>query len=639
VETSPPSTPSESRDAPSSGDADTLGRFVLGPKLRTHLCGDTFRAQDSKSGSTVALTMVHPDLDSAEAAARLEEAVGHAAALGHKSIALVYACGREGNRLFVVSEDTPGDSLRSLIERKRDGQKFYTMTGACNVALHVLAALEHAHAHLAHGALTPSSILVTPEGRVKLMDFGLGTLGPLCGGRRDTEREAAYLAPESRGDTLPAPGTDLYSVGVLIHELLTGEIPTNGMPAVALPAEIGGIVKRCLSNNPGERYADARALKDAILSLVGAAPRATGSTGPQPSTPPKPPPTPTGGMAAVPRPPRAPTPVVGVPRVPTPVLGVPRVPTPVLGVPRLPTPVLGVPLLPKGPPTGRSASFAVARAGGPVDETAEKWLVHKDRLDFGPFSLAQVKQQIREGKLSSETVIVDQSTGVKRSIGEHPLLSATLEEASAESERRRRDDADRAHKAAERRTRLLIAAVVSGVVLVLVGAGVAVVQRRKPTVQEKIVYREKEQNLEGLLKGIDIAWKVPEPPKKRGHRGPRAAGEPGEVYDEFDAPTELGDASQGGGDEQLTTDQIQKVMRQNFGTLTPCVLDEKRRDASLHEVQIEFLVKGTGKVSAVRTNGQRGGPLADCMLAKMKMIGFPPFNGPQTRAGFSMSLR
>jgi hypothetical protein len=80
-------------------------------------------------------------------------------------------------------------------------------------------------------------------------------------------------------------------------------------------------------------------------------------------------------------------------------------------------------------------------------------------------------------------------------------------------------------------------------------------------------------------------------------------------------------------------------MAQNFGTLTPCVLEEKRRDTSLKEVQIEFLVKGSGAVSAVRTNGQRTGPLYDCMLAKMKQIKFPSFNGPQTRAGFSMSLR
>jgi hypothetical protein len=102
---------------------------------------------------------------------------------------------------------------------------------------------------------------------------------------------------------------------------------------------------------------------------------------------------------------------------------------------------------------------------------------------------------------------------------------------------------------------------------------------------------------------------------------------------------ELGDASQGGGDETLSPDQIQKVMRQNFGSLTPCVLEEKRRDAALKEVQIEFLVKGTGKVAAVRTNGQRSGPLADCMVGKMKAIQFPTFNGSQTRAGFSMSLR
>ena len=625
---------SETPTSPAAGSG-SLGRFALGPCIRTHALGDTYRAQDKESGSTVALTVLHGDVDQ-DAAGRLHDGVRRATSLGHKSIALIYSSGSADGKLFVVSEDVAGDTLRGLLDRKRETQRFYSSTGACNIALHVLAALEHAHGSLAHGALCPSTIVITPDGRVKLTEFGLGALGSSERARSAPSRDSAYLAPETDPTAAPGPSADLFAVGALLQELLTGDPPSiSNAQSAALPKDIFAIVSKCLNPDPQDRPADARALKEELLALVSTAPKGSAATGPTPP-PSLPPPTPSGGMPVAPRPPRLPTPVVGVPRVPTPVLGVPRASS---TMPRPLTPVAGIPLLPKGPPTGRSASFAVAAAGGPVDETVEKWLVHKDRLDFGPFSLSSVKQQILEGKFSAETIIVDQSTGHRKAIGDHPVLAPVLREAAAEVEKRRREAADHAHKVAERRTRVLVAAVVSGVVLVLVAAVLAVVQRRKPTVLEKVVYREKEQNLEGLLKGIDIAWKTQEPAKKRARKAPGAPGAPGEAPDEFDAPMELGDASQGGGDEQLSPDQIQKVMRQNFGRLTPCVLEEKRRDASLSEVQIEFLVKGSGKVAAVRTNGQKAGPLADCMLAKMKAIDFPAFNGPQTRAGFSMSLR
>ena len=646
METAPPEDSGSPPAPASSADASEVaeppkafGHLTLGPRLRASLLGETFHAQDTRTGAAVAVTLVREDLSASEPAAdRLHSAVKLAASLQHKSIASVLYSGREQNRLFVVSEEVAGETLRDLLERKRESQRFYSLTGACNITLHVLAALDHAHGHLAHGALCPSAVLITPDGRVKLLDFGLGALSTLFRKAPDAAalaaRDAAYLAPQTAA-AAPDSSADFFAVGVLLHELLSGALP-SGSNLAALPKELDGIVRRCLHSDPEQRYSQARGLKDDLMAVLNAASKAASATGPVPSAPAKPPPTPSAGMQAA-RPPRMPTPVVGVPRIPTPIVGVPRVPTP----PRPLTPIAGVPLLPKGPPTGRSQRFAVVE-GGPVDETAEKWLIHKDRLDFGPFSLASVKLQIREGKFSAESIIVDQSTGQRMTIAAHPLLAATIEEAAAGRERLRREAADRAHRSAERRVRALIALVVGGVILAMGVVVLVIVKRRAPVIQEKIVYREKEQNLEGLLKGIDIAWKSPEPPKKRSRRGsagPGAPGAPGDAYDEFDAPMELGDASQGGGDEQLSPQVIQKVMTQNFGTLTSCVLEEKRRDASLKEVQIEFLVKGTGKVAAVRTNGQRSGPLADCMTAKMKGIGFPSFNGPQTRAGFSMSLR
>ena len=91
--------------------------------------------------------------------------------------------------------------------------------------------------------------------------------------------------------------------------------------------------------------------------------------------------------------------------------------------------------------------FAVEQAGGPVDETVERWLIHKDRLDFGPFSLAAVKEKIRKGEFGAESVIVDQSTGARLTIGAHPLLAEVLKEVHHVQEQRRREAAEAERRA------------------------------------------------------------------------------------------------------------------------------------------------------------------------------------------------
>ena len=90
-----------------------------------------------------------------------------------------------------------------------------------------------------------------------------------------------------------------------------------------------------------------------------------------------------------------------------------------------------------------------------------------------------------------------------------------------------------------------------------------------------------------------------------------------------------------------TLDQavVQRVMTQNFKVLVGCIAEERRRNSSLHNVDMDFIIKGTGQVSAVKVNGQTSSPLSSCMYGKMQSVAFPKFNGNKTHASFSLALK
>src|SRR5205814_1520672 len=96
--------------------------------------------------------------------------------------------------------------------------------------------------------------------------------------------------------------------------------------------------------------------------------------------------------------------------------------------------------------------------------------------------------------------------------------------------------------------------------------------------------------------------------------------------------------SQGGGEEILDEGRIQSVMGANYRKLVPCLMEERRRNPGLSDIDLEFAVLGSGRVSAVRVNGQRNGALPSCVLGRMQSFSFPKYNGSKTIASWSMSM-
>jgi hypothetical protein len=280
-------------------------------------------------------------------------------------------------------------------------------------------------------------------------------------------------------------------------------------------------------------------------------------------------------------------------------------------------------------------SFNVDAALSAVDDQTERWLIQKDKLDFGPFNMREVRSQIEAGKILGEHVIVDTENGERRKVKDHPQLRAIVLDAEA----RLSLEAKEKEEAQERsRHRSRITVLLAGIFVAVIGGGGGIFwyyQHHQKVVVQKELVRDDSYD---FMKGVEISMKVDPPAPKKPHPG-GAAHKNKNGKNEFSDVTNLGDASGDGGDETLDQAVVQRVMTQNFRVLVGCISEERRRNPGLHSVDMDFIIKGTGAVSAVKVNGQTGSVLAGCMYGKMQSVTFPKFNGSKTHASFSLALK
>jgi hypothetical protein len=276
----------------------------------------------------------------------------------------------------------------------------------------------------------------------------------------------------------------------------------------------------------------------------------------------------------------------------------------------------------------------VAQAAGMTDSD-ERWLIQKDRLDYGPFSLAQLMVQIERGAFGAEHLIVDIDSGERQKVKDHPTLGAFALDAERRLEVVRRARAEEVHVTVERkksRATLLIL----GTAVLAVGVLLTVyLTQRHAALDDALASRIGEEDVDQFLKNVKLNFPVVK--KAAAPHRPGAGG--GGNKDDFNNATSLGDVTQGGGDEVLSDARVQQVMMGNYRKLIPCVMQERHRNAGLTDIEVEFVVLGSGKVSAVRVNGQRNGTFPACVLGRMQTFGFPSYNGKKTIASWSLSMR
>jgi serine/threonine-protein kinase len=265
-------------------DPETIidGRYRVIARIGSGGMADVYLAQDQLLGREVAVKLLHHHFaEDQEFVERFKREASSAAALSHPNIVGIFDRGEWNGTYYIAMEYVAGRSLKTIV---REGGPLEP-AAAIDIVIQILRAARFAHRRgVIHRDLKPHNVIVDDEGRARVTDFGIARAGAsdmtLTGSIMGT---AQYLSPE-QAQGHPVSGTsDLYSVGVILYELLTGVVPFEGETAVAIafkqvsaaprtPSELNpalwpsldAIVLRALAKDPGERYADADELISAL---------------------------------------------------------------------------------------------------------------------------------------------------------------------------------------------------------------------------------------------------------------------------------------------------------------------------------------------------------------------------------------
>jgi predicted Ser/Thr protein kinase len=240
-----------------------IGSYEIEHEIGRGGMGVVYLARDLRLGRRVALKAL-PRLHDSNAALRerLRREARAAATIAHTAIATVYALEEVDGRLFIASEYIEGHSLRSAIENGP-----LERTRAIAIAADIVRALCAAHdAGVIHRDLKPENVLITSTGAVKVVDFGIAHIDNIntrLTREGDVIGTPAYMAPEQLiGSTVDARA-DIYAVGVILAEMLTGQHPL-APGRRAMPVSTSEIAWRCIQTDPNARYRSARELLAAL---------------------------------------------------------------------------------------------------------------------------------------------------------------------------------------------------------------------------------------------------------------------------------------------------------------------------------------------------------------------------------------
>lgn len=280
------------------GQPMRLGRYSLLEPLGAGGMGVVYRARDEKLERVVAVKVLpQGSLTNEEVRNRFRGEALALARLNHPNIAALYDAGEQAGIDYLVMECIPGQSLR---DKLREGP--LNAIEATRIALEIAEALEQAQAQgVVHRDLKPANVMITPQGHAKVLDFGVAKLLENTNATQSLFEASGpigtplYMSPEQASGRAVDARTDLWSLGTVYYEMMTGRTPFKGENAVAvlraiasdrftpmrqvrgdLPEEAERIVRRALEKNPALRYAtaaefahDARSL---LETLSGVAP-------------------------------------------------------------------------------------------------------------------------------------------------------------------------------------------------------------------------------------------------------------------------------------------------------------------------------------------------------------------------------
>ena len=263
----------------------TISHYKILEELGRGGMGVFYKAEDTKLRRTVALKFLSPRaLGTEEEKARFIHEAQAAAALNHPNICTIYEINESEDQSFIAMEYIEGESLRDIIESGP-----MKLDNAQKIAIQIAEGLHEAHRRrIVHRDIKPENIMITGEGRVKIMDFGLAK----SPGRTQLTREGttlgtvAYMSPEQGHGEAVDTRTDIWSLGVIVYEMVTGRPPFKGdyeqaviysimnedpEPMTALrtgvPVEMERIAHKAMAKSPKDRYQHADELLVDLRSL------------------------------------------------------------------------------------------------------------------------------------------------------------------------------------------------------------------------------------------------------------------------------------------------------------------------------------------------------------------------------------
>ena len=263
-------------------------RYQLLEKIGEGGMALVFRARDLRTGHDVAVKFLRPEFhDNPEFVAFFQREATAASKMSHHNIVNLLDVGDDEKNLYIVIEFVNGKTLKDIIKERGKLPEDV----ACQIIIRILSAMQHAHAaNIIHRDIKPQNILVDQRGYIKVSDFGIarmvGTHTEMGEDKSDTVMGSVhYFSPEQARGDIATTASDLYAVGVVFYEMLTGKVPFDGETPVSIALQhiqqkprspraispeispaIENVVMKALEKDPKNRYRSALEMAQAIKS-------------------------------------------------------------------------------------------------------------------------------------------------------------------------------------------------------------------------------------------------------------------------------------------------------------------------------------------------------------------------------------